>query len=86
MCGIVAIVGRDAVASRLFEGLRRLEYRGYDSAGICTVDGQAFDRRRAEADLRPCGRPGAAGRCGAADGDGDLLPVRERRDEDQPRI
>jgi glucosamine--fructose-6-phosphate aminotransferase (isomerizing) len=39
MCGIVAIVGREAVAQRLFEGLRRLEYRGYDSAGICTIAG-----------------------------------------------
>ena len=47
MCGIVAIVGREAVATRLFEGLRRLEYRGYDSAGICTVAGDSFDRRRA---------------------------------------
>jgi glucosamine--fructose-6-phosphate aminotransferase (isomerizing) len=51
MCGIVGIVGRDAVAGRLFEGLRRLEYRGYDSAGICTVGGQGFDRRRAEGKL-----------------------------------
>ena len=38
MCGIVAIVGRDAVANRLFEGLRRLEYRGYDSAGVAVFD------------------------------------------------
>src|SRR6476660_1233903 len=37
MCGIVAIVGKQEVAQRLFEGLKRLEYRGYDSAGICTV-------------------------------------------------
>ena len=51
MCGIVAIVGKGQVAQRLFEGLRRLEYRGYDSAGICTVvDGQ-FERRRAEGKL-----------------------------------
>ena len=51
MCGIVAIVGREAVAQRLFEGLRRLEYRGYDSAGICTVVDGAFERRRAEGKL-----------------------------------
>jgi glucosamine--fructose-6-phosphate aminotransferase (isomerizing) len=51
MCGIVAIVGRDAVAERLFEGLKRLEYRGYDSAGICTVVGGAFERQRAEGKL-----------------------------------
>jgi glucosamine--fructose-6-phosphate aminotransferase (isomerizing) len=51
MCGIVAIVGRDTVAERLFEGLRRLEYRGYDSAGICTLVEGGFERRRAEGKL-----------------------------------
>ena len=51
MCGIVGIVGREAVAGRLFDGLRRLEYRGYDSAGICTVQGGEFERRRAEGKL-----------------------------------
>ena len=51
MCGIVGIVGRNAVAQRLFDGLKRLEYRGYDSAGICTVGSGAFDRRRAEGKL-----------------------------------
>jgi glucosamine--fructose-6-phosphate aminotransferase (isomerizing) len=51
MCGIVAIVGTAAVAQRLFEGLKRLEYRGYDSAGICTVVGGQFERRRAEGKL-----------------------------------
>jgi len=51
MCGIVGIVGRLPVASRLFDGLRRLEYRGYDSAGIVTVQGGEFDRRRAEGKL-----------------------------------
>ena len=35
MCGIVAIVGKTLVAQRLFDGLKRLEYRGYDSAGGC---------------------------------------------------
>jgi glucosamine--fructose-6-phosphate aminotransferase (isomerizing) len=51
MCGIVGIVGREEVADRLIDGLRRLEYRGYDSAGLCTVvDGQ-FERRRAEGKL-----------------------------------
>ena len=53
-------MGREAVAGRLFEGLRRLEYRGYDSAGICTVDGSAFDRRRAEGKLDNLGRELAA--------------------------
>ena len=60
MCGIVAIVGRDAVAERLFEGLRRLEYRGYDSAGICTIAGASFERRRAEGKLDNLGRELAA--------------------------
>lgn len=51
MCGIVGIVGKSEVAQRLFDGLRRLEYRGYDSAGICTIyDGQLV-RRRAEGKL-----------------------------------
>ena len=51
MCGIVGIVGKEAVAGRLFEGLKRLEYRGYDSAGICTIDGGQLERRRAEGKL-----------------------------------
>jgi len=51
MCGIVAIVGKEAVAQRLFEGLKRLEYRGYDSAGICTAVGGEFQRQRAEGKL-----------------------------------
>ncbi|MGI8932257.1 MAG: glutamine--fructose-6-phosphate transaminase (isomerizing) [Sphingomicrobium sp.] len=51
MCGIVGIVGGEAVAGRLFGGLKRLEYRGYDSAGICTVGRDGFDRRRAEGKL-----------------------------------
>ena len=51
MCGIVGIVGRSAVAQRLFDGLKRLEYRGYDSAGICTIDGGKLERRRAEGKL-----------------------------------
>ena len=51
MCGIVGIVGDKPVASRLFDGLKRLEYRGYDSAGICTVQSGEFERRRAEGKL-----------------------------------
>ena len=51
MCGIVGIVGKSAVAQRLYDGLKRLEYRGYDSAGICTVTGGELDRRRAEGKL-----------------------------------
>ncbi len=51
MCGIIGIVGKDAVADRLIDGLRRMEYRGYDSAGICTLDGGQLVRRRAEGKL-----------------------------------
>ncbi|QKG70003.1 glutamine--fructose-6-phosphate transaminase (isomerizing) [Erythrobacter mangrovi] len=51
MCGIIGIVGKEAVADRLVDGLRRMEYRGYDSAGICTVHGGALVRRRAEGKL-----------------------------------
>src|SRR4051794_11315845 len=51
MCGIVGVVGKADAAPLLLEALRRLEYRGYDSAGIATlVDGQV-DRRRAEGKL-----------------------------------
>jgi glucosamine--fructose-6-phosphate aminotransferase (isomerizing) len=51
MCGIVGIVGNSDVAQRLFDGLKRLEYRGYDSAGICTIHDGKLERRRAEGKL-----------------------------------
>lgn len=51
MCGIIGIVGKEAVADRLVDGLRRMEYRGYDSAGICTMDGGQLIRRRAQGKL-----------------------------------
>ena len=51
MCGIVGIVGTDDVADRLLDGLRRLEYRGYDSAGIATDHDGVIDRRRASGKL-----------------------------------
>src|SRR5690349_20187010 len=51
MCGIVGIVGKSDVAQRLFDGLKRLEYRGYDSAGICTIEEGKLERRRAEGKL-----------------------------------
>ena len=51
MCGIVGIVGQSEVAQRLYDGLKRLEYRGYDSAGICTIDHGRLERRRAEGKL-----------------------------------
>ena len=51
MCGIIGIIGRQKVAPLLLEGLRRLEYRGYDSAGIATLVGEGIERRRAEGKL-----------------------------------
>ncbi len=51
MCGIIGIVGKEEVADRLIDGLRRMEYRGYDSAGVCTVEGGQMIRRRAEGKL-----------------------------------
>ncbi len=51
MCGIIGILGKDDVAARLVDGLRRLEYRGYDSAGIATLSSGGIDRRRAEGKL-----------------------------------
>jgi glucosamine--fructose-6-phosphate aminotransferase (isomerizing) len=52
MCGIVGILGREPVAHDLVDALRRLEYRGYDSAGIATVENGHLERRRAEGKLR----------------------------------
>ncbi|KZE13703.1 MULTISPECIES: glutamine--fructose-6-phosphate transaminase (isomerizing) [Sphingomonas] len=52
MCGIVGIIGTESVADRLLDGLKRLEYRGYDSAGIATVEGQSIERRRASGKLK----------------------------------
>lgn len=53
MCGIIGIVGREPVAGLLVESLKRLEYRGYDSAGVATLEaGSVLTRRRAEGKLR----------------------------------
>lgn len=51
MCGIVGIIGTKPAAPRLIEGLRRLEYRGYDSAGIATLESGKLERRRASGKL-----------------------------------
>lgn len=48
MCGIIGIAGRGAVTERLVDGLKRLEYRGYDSSGIAVLTDGHLDRRRAE--------------------------------------
>jgi glucosamine--fructose-6-phosphate aminotransferase (isomerizing) len=51
MCGIIGIIAKKSVAPELIEGLRRLEYRGYDSAGIATLINGRIERRRAEGKL-----------------------------------
>ncbi len=52
MCGIVGMLGREPVADHLIDALKRLEYRGYDSAGVATLEHGALMRRRAEGKLR----------------------------------
>ncbi|PZQ55810.1 MAG: glutamine--fructose-6-phosphate transaminase (isomerizing) [Novosphingobium pentaromativorans] len=70
MCGIIGIVGKEAVADRLVDGLRRMEYRGYDSAGVCTVENGQLIRRRAQGKLinlvNELGRDPAPGLIGIA--------------------
>ncbi len=51
MCGIIGIVGKEAVSGKILEALKRLEYRGYDSAGIATIVNGAIDQRRAKGKL-----------------------------------
>src|SRR5258705_2912568 len=68
MCGIVGILGREPVAEEIVEALKRLEYRGYDSAGIATLEGGHLQRRRAEGKLKnleeKLGRSPLSGRSG----------------------
>ncbi len=52
MCGIVGILGRGPVADQIVDSLKRLEYRGYDSAGVATLEGGHLARRRAEGKLK----------------------------------
>jgi len=52
MCGIIGIVGATQVADRLIDGLKRLEYRGYDSSGIAVLDGGTLKRSRAEGKIK----------------------------------
>ncbi len=52
MCGIVGILGRTPVAEQLVDSLKRLEYRGYNSAGVATLEGDHIERRRAEGKLK----------------------------------
>jgi glucosamine--fructose-6-phosphate aminotransferase (isomerizing) len=52
MCGIIGILGREAVAPLMVDALKRLEYRGYDSAGVATLENGRLARRRAEGKLK----------------------------------
>src|ERR1700683_4091419 len=52
MCGIIGIIGREPVAQQLIDALKRLEYRGYDSAGVATLEPGVLTRRRAEGKLK----------------------------------
>src|ERR1700719_3285647 len=52
MCGIIGILGREPVAAQMVDALKRLEYRGYDSAGVATLEHGRLTRRRAEGKLK----------------------------------
>src|SRR3569833_4118891 len=52
MCGIVGILGRVSVAEQLVDSLKRIENRGYDSAGVAALEGGRLARRRAEGKLK----------------------------------
>ena len=67
MCGIVGILGQGPVAGLLLDALKRLEYRGYDSAGIATLDGGRLARRRASGKLKNLEQLLAAGAAGRVD-------------------
>ncbi len=70
MCGIVGILGREPVAGHLLDALKRLEYRGYDSAGVATLEAGRLKRCRAEGKLQNLearlAREGLKGRIGIA--------------------
>ena len=51
MCGIIGIIGRTEAAPRMVDALKRLEYRGYDSAGVATLVNGRITRRRAQGKL-----------------------------------
>src|SRR5437660_11988270 len=56
MCGIVGYVGRSEAAPILLDGLRRLEYRGYDSAGVAIVDGNKVNTRKCAGRIAELGK------------------------------
>ncbi|HAK98130.1 MAG TPA: glutamine--fructose-6-phosphate aminotransferase, partial [Rhodobiaceae bacterium] len=51
MCGIIGVIGQTDVSSVIYDGLKRLEYRGYDSAGIATINDNKIDRCRSQGKL-----------------------------------
>ena len=65
MCGIVGVLGKGPVAGQLVDALKRLEYRGYDSAGVATIENGTLGRRRAEGKLRNLEARLLASRCSA---------------------
>ncbi|MFW5660598.1 MAG: glutamine--fructose-6-phosphate transaminase (isomerizing), partial [Oceanicaulis sp.] len=68
MCGIVGIIGEGEVTERLIEGLKRLEYRGYDSAGIAVLQDGRVVRRRAEGKIANLQKVVETGPCDGASG------------------
>jgi glucosamine--fructose-6-phosphate aminotransferase (isomerizing) len=70
MCGIVGILGTGPVAGSIVEALKRLEYRGYDSAGVATLENGKLERRRAEGKLKNLEAKLAAAPLGGAIGIG----------------
>ena len=56
MCGIIGVLGASEAAPRITAGLKRLEYRCYDSAGVATVNEGRLDRRRAPPKAQPFNR------------------------------
>jgi glucosamine--fructose-6-phosphate aminotransferase (isomerizing) len=52
MCGIIGVIGQEPAAPQLIDALKRLEYRGYDSAGVATLEAGKLVRRRAEGKLK----------------------------------
>src|SRR5580658_7978674 len=70
MCGIVGILGTGPVAGSIVDALKRLEYRGYDSAGVATLENGKLERRRAEGKLKNLEAKLAAAPLGGAIGIG----------------
>src|SRR5438552_1890305 len=77
MCGIIGIIAKKPVAAELIGGLKRLEYRGYDSAGIATLINGRIERRRAEGKLSNLvarlEREPVQGTIGIGHGDGEMF-------------